>query len=139
MSRHDAARSGWSLIPRPAVILAIVAFVLVPFGLHAAFVHNHEHGSLIFTFGFCVVIGIVEAGYILLAGYVYGDAKRRGMNAIPWTVVAVVIPNLIGFLLYFLLRKAIRHLHFERQSSSAAGRDAPPALVLASDGAPAPG
>jgi Na+-driven multidrug efflux pump len=107
MNRPDLRRSGWGLIPAPAWVLAIAALVLVPPAFHALFVHNHEHGSLVFTFWFYVVMGIVEAGYILFAGYVYGDARRRDMRATVWTVIVVVIPNLIGFLLYFVLRKPI--------------------------------
>lgn len=36
--------------------------------------------------------------------YVYRDAKRRGMNAILWTVIAVVAPSLIGFIIYLFVR-----------------------------------
>ena len=47
--------------------------------------------------------------YFLLAGYVYADAVRRGMPPIPWTALAVLVPNCVGFVLYFLLRKPILH------------------------------
>lgn len=36
--------------------------------------------------------------------YVFRDAKRRGMNAVLWTLVAVVAPALIGFIIYLLVR-----------------------------------
>jgi hypothetical protein len=39
-----------------------------------------------------------------LVGYVYADAKRRGMRYVLWTVLAVLIPNAIGIVLYFVLR-----------------------------------
>ena len=42
-------------------------------------------------------------------GYIYADAARRGMPPIPWTALAVLIPNCVGFVLYFLLRKPILH------------------------------
>ncbi len=44
---------------------------------------------------------------ILLIGYIYADAKRRGMNAVLWTVLVILIPKPIGFIAYFLLRKPL--------------------------------
>jgi len=39
-----------------------------------------------------------------LIGYVYGDAKRRGMRYVMWTWLAILVPDLIGVILYFILR-----------------------------------
>jgi hypothetical protein len=52
----------------------------------------------------------LEGGCILLLiGYVNRDAKRRrGMSPILWTLAAILIPNGIGFLLYFILRQPLR-------------------------------
>jgi hypothetical protein len=47
------------------------------------------------------------ATVILLAGYVYADAGRRGMPRGPWTALVLLVPNCIGFVLYFLLRKPL--------------------------------
>lgn len=44
---------------------------------------------------------------LLLTGYVYADAKRRGMNALLWTLLVILIPKAIGFIAYFLLRKPL--------------------------------
>ena len=44
-------------------------------------------------------------GYVLLVGYIYGDARRRGMRYVSWTVLAVLAPSAIGILLYFILRE----------------------------------
>ena len=49
------------------------------------------------------------AGFVLLVGYVYVDAKRRGMPAGVWAALVLLVPNLIGFVLYFVLRKPIMH------------------------------
>jgi hypothetical protein len=46
-------------------------------------------------------------GLVLLIGYVYGDARRRGMNHILWTLLAIFIPNAIGIILYFILREPV--------------------------------
>jgi hypothetical protein len=53
---------------------------------------------------FGVTFGVFTAAYFLALGYVYGDAKRRQMPAWAWVIAACLIPNLIGFILYFLFR-----------------------------------
>jgi hypothetical protein len=45
------------------------------------------------------------AGWTLVIGYVYGDARRRGMRYVMWTLLAIFIPNGIGVILYFILRE----------------------------------
>jgi len=57
-------------------------------------------GRVAFAFGICLLV----AAWILLIGYVYADAKRRGMRHVMWTFLAVLIPNAIGVILYFILR-----------------------------------
>lgn len=52
-----------------------------------------------------IVLGSLMACLILLIGYVNGDAGRRGMNRVLWTLLAIFVPNGIGILLFFLLRK----------------------------------
>jgi hypothetical protein len=52
-------------------------------------------------------VGCLFAIWVLSLGYVYGDARRRGMPAVLWTLVAFLVPNLLGFLLYFVLRKPL--------------------------------
>jgi double zinc ribbon protein len=51
--------------------------------------------------------GLVVAFYILVAGYVNRDAKRRGMNSLVWTLLVIFIPNAIGFIIYFLTRRPL--------------------------------
>lgn len=41
---------------------------------------------------------------ILIGVYVYRDASRRGMNAVLWTLIAILAPSLIGFIIYLLVR-----------------------------------
>jgi hypothetical protein len=45
--------------------------------------------------------------YVLVVGYVYGDARRRGMHHVLWTLLAIFIPNAIGVILYFILRDPV--------------------------------
>lgn len=41
---------------------------------------------------------------ILLGVYTYRDARRRGMNAPLWALVAALAPTFLGFLIYLLVR-----------------------------------
>jgi hypothetical protein len=54
--------------------------------------------------GFGLTFGVFTAAFFLALGYIYGDAKRRQMPAWAWVIAASLIPNLIGFILYFLFR-----------------------------------
>jgi hypothetical protein len=96
-------RSRIGLIPVPAKIVAALAFVIFYYGV---FEENRASGLAAWI---GLAGGTLAAGYFLLAGYIYADAVRRGMPPVPWAALAVVIPNCIGFVLYFLLRKPILH------------------------------
>ena len=41
---------------------------------------------------------------VMIGIYVYRDSRRRGMNAALWTLIAVIAPALIGFIIYLLIR-----------------------------------
>ena len=51
-----------------------------------------------------LVISIFSFLPILVGVYVYRDAKRRNMNAPLWTIIAILAPSLIGFIIYLLVR-----------------------------------
>jgi zinc-ribbon domain len=50
---------------------------------------------------------ILAAIWLLGLGFVFADARRRAMPPIPWTLVAMLVPNLLGFLFYFVMRKPV--------------------------------
>jgi Double zinc ribbon len=55
-------------------------------------------------------MSIFLAGYFFLLGYVYRDAKRRGMHAGLWLLLILVLSPAylaIGFLLYFFMREPL--------------------------------
>jgi hypothetical protein len=53
---------------------------------------------------FGLTFGVFTAAFFLALGYIYGDAKRRRLPAWAWVTAAFLIPNLIGFILYFVFR-----------------------------------
>ena len=57
--------------------------------------------------GAALVLGIVLAIWLLCLGFVFADARRRGMRSVLWVLVAALFPHLLGFLLYFVLRQPI--------------------------------
>ena len=101
-------RHGFALIPAPASIMAVLAFlgVCVGFLFLGALGHVGAPEAV-----FMLVAGFVAACFlsatILAAGFVYGDAKLRGMPPVMWVLLVLLVPNLIGFVLYFLLRKPL--------------------------------
>jgi hypothetical protein len=54
-----------------------------------------------------LITGVVVLIYVLLVGFVYGDAKQRGMRYVMWTLLAILIPDAIGIILYFILREKL--------------------------------
>ena len=58
--------------------------------------------ALAFTFGALVLLA-----WMLLIAYANFDARRRQMNRTLWTLLVIFIPNAIGFILYFLLRRPL--------------------------------
>jgi hypothetical protein len=98
-----------NLLPRPAMVIAALA---VPIWL---FYFASSQGRFFLAskgflsampdaLWFGLTFGVFTAAFFLALGYVYADAKRRDMPAWPWVIAASFIPNLVGFILYFLFR-----------------------------------
>jgi RNA polymerase subunit RPABC4/transcription elongation factor Spt4 len=92
------------VIPVGAYIAAVVAFGLL-FPILATLVTRHasREAQVIFP----TLVSLAVAGNILLIGYVYGDARRRGMRYVMWTLLAIFLFNGIGIILYFILREPL--------------------------------
>ena len=60
--------------------------------------------SVVATFPVFIVLAVIIILPFVIGVYVYRDAKRRGMNAILWALVAALAPSLIGLLVYLLVR-----------------------------------
>jgi hypothetical protein len=99
-------RSELSLIPLWARVLAPVLFVgcLLAWGVFG--IVNRDL-PLFFLFA-ALFFGSLLAAITLLTGYVNRDARRRGMSPLLWTILVLVIPNGIGFLVYFVARQPLQ-------------------------------
>jgi len=95
------------VIPRTGWGIALGVFALLVMG--GAFFFSQSEGPrdawpwwlVISIAPFAAIFSI----YVLLVGYVYADARRRGMRYGVWTLIAIFVPNGVGIILYFLLRE----------------------------------
>ena len=98
------------IVPRWAWVLTAVfalAFLAGVFFLRILSGDNRstlQFWPLFFVGPFILVMFSV---FVLLVGYIYGDAKRRGMRPVLWALLAFFIPNAIGIVLYFILREPL--------------------------------
>jgi len=100
-------RDEMDLVPRPAFGIAVCVWLaffllmmLLPFRVDPELRYWPLAGKLALS----VLPGLPLFAMVLLVGYVYADAKRRGMRYVMWTWLAALIPNAIGIILYFVLR-----------------------------------
>jgi RNA polymerase subunit RPABC4/transcription elongation factor Spt4 len=98
----------FKIVPPWAWILAVIGFATAQIVFNIILARHPPAppawGRLLLGLG----AGIVLSCYLLFIGYINRDAKRRGMSPILWTLVAVLIPNGLGILLYFILRQSLR-------------------------------
>ena len=98
-----------NILPRSAMAIAALA---IP--IWAIYFASSQGRSMLASEGFLntmpealwfgLTCGVFTAAFFLALGYIYGDAKRRQMPAWAWVIAASFIPNLIGFILYFVFR-----------------------------------
>jgi Double zinc ribbon len=94
------------VIPFAAWVIASIILVAMYIWLHWLILHDHNVPLAVLVL-VSTVPPLAMAGWTLLIGYVYGDARRRGMRYVMWTLLAIFIPNGIGVILYFILRDPI--------------------------------
>lgn len=111
MSRFDQE---WALVPQGArwtaalVCLAVTALMAGVFLVPGFAEEQPKAFVLLLPVFLASLLGVAFLGaWVLLVGYVYGDARRRGMSPLLWTLLAIFIPNLIGVILYFILREPL--------------------------------
>ncbi|MGQ0733927.1 MAG: zinc ribbon domain-containing protein [Acidobacteriota bacterium] len=95
------------IIPAWAKVLAAVAVLATAIGLPIVFRSEAESPALWLHGLIVIVVSTILAGLILLTGYVNQDAGRRGMSRTLWTVLVIVVPNALGFIIYFLVRQPV--------------------------------
>jgi double zinc ribbon protein len=104
----------WAIVPVPARWIAVLVFLVLGGLMASIFIVpllvEHEYQALPFVvpvFLMSTIGAVVLAVFVLLIGYIYADARRRGMNFVLWTLLAIFIPSGVGVILYFILRDPI--------------------------------
>ncbi len=101
-------RSELAIIPPVARVIAALVFVLVQIGFVGIMPrYAKDLPPMPWWVLISVVAGIILAIIVLMIGYVNADARRRGMNALLWTLLVIFVPKALGFIAYFLLRKPL--------------------------------
>jgi hypothetical protein len=105
-------RNFWNIVPRPAKTVACALICLgVLIGLVVGIVQgcaSHLPAwNAFFGSGIGLVASCLVALWVVCLGYVYADARDRGMPPILWLLLAALVPNLLGFLFYFALRRPL--------------------------------
>ena len=110
MELRNETKIGFSaemrIVPVWAWILAIIAFAAMQ--VVAQVVPQPDDPTAIVRALIGLLAGAVVGGYLLLIGYITRDARRRGMSPVLWVLVAILVPNALGMLLYFILRQPMR-------------------------------
>ncbi len=88
-----------------AFFLAVLSFLSMVVLLVVVVGRDHNAPPLALRCLLGVVAGTVLGCYIVLIGYVNRDAGRRRMSRLLWTLIAIFVPNGLGIVLYFVLRK----------------------------------
>jgi RNA polymerase subunit RPABC4/transcription elongation factor Spt4 len=106
--RRTEFRDEFGIVPDFMVPIAAIGFACMMY-VFLNYMPQHDPHAPPFPVRLFLgaMLGCVVAAYLLLIGYVNQDAKRRNMGQLLWTLLVILIPNGIGFLAYFLLRKPL--------------------------------
>lgn len=96
------------IVPQWAWWLAAVGFFIAQFFFNVVVARQSKAPPAWARPLLGLLLGLVLGCFLLFIGYINRDAKRRGMSPVLWTIVAVVIPNALGIILYFVLRQPLR-------------------------------
>jgi RNA polymerase subunit RPABC4/transcription elongation factor Spt4 len=93
------------IVPVWAWTLAMVGFASAQFFFDIYLARLAEAPPAWFLALLGLLAGTILGCVLLFIGYVSRDARRRGMSPVLWTLVAILIPNGLGIILYFILRQ----------------------------------
>lgn len=111
MNGQSQFRREIAIIPGIAKVIAVIVFLLIQICLLGLLPHFAKDVKDVPPQPWLTLIslvgGTVLAIIVLMVGYVNADSKRRGMNSLLWTLLVIFVPKALGFIAYFLLRKAL--------------------------------
>jgi hypothetical protein len=114
------------IIPRWLVVTVIVLYVaalIITIGVNLSLRHNPYGNEMqpwelrekpvlasLAMAGIVTGVALVTAALLFMLGYVYRDAKRRGMNPALWTIVVLILSpgyGILGLIIYLLIREPL--------------------------------
>jgi hypothetical protein len=98
----------FKVIPAWAYVNAAIVFILTAGFLYRSIWAGQGYAPLPFRIFMTFFPPTFLAVLALMVGYVNADAGRRRMSRTLWTIIVIIVPNAIGFILYFLLRSPIQ-------------------------------
>jgi RNA polymerase subunit RPABC4/transcription elongation factor Spt4 len=108
MQNESGFRAEMRIIPAWAWTLAGIGFLLAQCLFNIVIPRHSNAPPCWARLLMGLLLGLVLGGFLLVLGYINRDAKRRGMSPALWTIVAIIIPNALGIILYFLLRHPLQ-------------------------------
>jgi RNA polymerase subunit RPABC4/transcription elongation factor Spt4 len=93
------------IVPPWVFFLATLIFLTVIVLVATVAGRDHHPPALPLRVLLGVMAGTVAGCYLIVISYINRDAGRRGMSRLLWTLIAVCVPNALGIVLYFVLRK----------------------------------
>jgi Double zinc ribbon len=94
----------------PGWVWGLAVALLVAGQVIAELLHRytaHAGEPLLPMAGIALAASLGLSFFLLLIAYVNRDAKRRGMNPVLWTMLAIFVPYLIGLVIYLLVREPL--------------------------------
>ena len=95
------------IIPAWAWGLAVIAVVAIQFLFNIFVARENDAPPPPLRVFLGILVGVVIGVVLLFMGYVNRDSGRRGMSRALWTAIAILIPNGLGIILYFVLRQPL--------------------------------
>src|SRR5580693_8457686 len=100
MQNESGFRAEMRIIPAWAWTLAGIGFLLAQCLFNIVIPRHSNAPPCWARLLMGLLLGLVLGGFLLVLGYINRDAKRRGMSPALWTIVAIIIPNALGIILY---------------------------------------
>ena len=82
--------AGKRVIPFGGWVAAGIVFLLGFLFFSVIFIRESK-ATVFVKLLFPILLPMILAGYTLLIGYIYGDARRRGMRYVMWTLLAIFL------------------------------------------------
>lgn len=102
MNRHN------SIFKYVFIILATLVVLLVAFAMGLVFIKGVGPDDRAVAYIMLLPTAFALGLLALIATLVYKDAKKKGMDPWLWATVATFMPNLIGVIIYLIVRYNVK-------------------------------